>query len=319
MTACSKYETNAQGWMSMDASRHSFAPRTPGVRHSRGDGLAKAFRGTALIGMALLGAFSGCAALTNPVQNGIPARLLPEELLAESKSDLQPIPLTWLRRRPDDVYRLAKGDVLGVFIEGVLGGEEELPPIHFPDLADEPPSVGFPVPVDDKGEVTLPLIDPIDVGELTLEEAREAIVKAYTVDKEIIRVDEARVLVTLILPRRAEVMVVREDAPGRSFNANVNPFGRAAPIASPRGAGTGQVVELPATEADVLGVLTRTGGLPGPNAANEVIIQRGYGGPLHRLDRLGNACGPDGTGCHPQGIDADGPTGRDSHTAPLAL
>jgi hypothetical protein len=39
--------------------------------------------------------------------------------------------------------------------------------------------------------------------------------------------------------------------------------------------GTGATIELPAYENDVLNALTRTGGLPGFDAVNEVIIQRG--------------------------------------------
>src|SRR5262249_60035794 len=39
--------------------------------------------------------------------------------------------------------------------------------------------------------------------------------------------------------------------------------------------GTGAVVDLPAYENDVLNALTRTGGLPGLDAMNEVVIQRG--------------------------------------------
>ena len=39
--------------------------------------------------------------------------------------------------------------------------------------------------------------------------------------------------------------------------------------------GTGTIVELPAYENDVLDALNMTGGLPGPDAMNEVIIQRG--------------------------------------------
>lgn len=220
---------------------------------------------------------TGCASLTNPVANGIPARLVPDELLGTPKSTLEPIPLTWLRRRPDDNYRLATGDVLGVFIDGVLGEQNQLPPINFPDAQDLPPSVGFPIPIRQNGTVPLPLVSPVKVDGLTIEEAEQAILKAYTVDKEIIKEDESRILVTLIRPRRAKILVVREDSPSqRVQNQNFNVFGRAAPIAPPRGQGQGFVIEVPATEADVLSVLAQSGGLPGPNAANEVVIQRGY-------------------------------------------
>ena len=230
-----------------------------------------------LILVLTLPIISGCASWTNPIANGIPARLLPDEMLGTSKADLKPIPLTWLRRRPEDTYRLAQGDVLGVFIDGVLGEPEQIPPINFPDAQDLPPSVGFPIPIRQNGTVPLPLVKPVKVTGLTIEEAEEAILEAYTVEKKIIRPDESRILVTLIRPRRAKILVVREDSPSqRVQNQSFNPIGFAAPISPPRGQGQGFVIELPATEADVLNVLAQSGGLPGPNAANEIVIQRGY-------------------------------------------
>jgi protein involved in polysaccharide export with SLBB domain len=223
----------------------------------------------------------GCAAFTNPVANGVPARLVPDELLADSKAAEVQVPLTWLRRKPKEVYRLAAGDVLGVYIEGVLGDTDELPPIHFPDVSDLPPSVGFPIPVRENGTVPLPLVEPVKVDGLSMDEAQQAILKAYTVDKDIIKADEARVLVTLIRARRAKILVVREDSPTATANVDVGfgLFSRSAPISPRRGQGTGTIVELPVSEADLLSVLAQTGGLPGPDAVNEIIIQRGYGEP----------------------------------------
>ena len=222
--------------------------------------------------------FVGCASWTNPVANGIPARLVPDELLAESKTALKAIPLTWLRRKPDERYKLAAGDILGLFIEGILGEPEVLPPINFPDLADAAPSVGFPIPVREDGTLPLPLIDPVDVDGLTLIEAQDKILKAYTVDKEMLQPEEARILVSLVRPRRARILVVRSDtATGRTnISGNANLFSTSSPILSARGQGSGDLVDVPATEADLLSILTQTGGLPGPEAANEVVILKGY-------------------------------------------
>jgi hypothetical protein len=50
--------------------------------------------------------------------------------------------------------------------------------------------------------------------------------------------------------------------------------------------GTGTVVDLPAHENDVLHALARTGGLPGLDAANEVIIQRGHLKSMEEIARL---------------------------------
>src|SRR6187402_2015500 len=64
---------------------------------------------------------SGCTAMTNPVADGIPVRLLPTELQCPSKAHLQTIPLTMLRQPTPDAYRLSSGDILGVFVDGYLG------------------------------------------------------------------------------------------------------------------------------------------------------------------------------------------------------
>ena len=230
------------------------------------------------LNLLMLTMATGCASITNPVANGIPARLVPDELLAKPKDDLEMIPLTWLRRKPETVYKLASGDILGVYIEGVLGEMDQLPPIYEPQVADLPPSVGFPIPIRQTGTVPLPLVKPVKVAGMTLDEAEQAIVEAYTVDKQILNVDEARILVTLASPRHVEILVIREDTANRDAGITASSFfSRAASLLPQRGSGSGTVVRIPSTEADLLEVLGRSGGLPGPNAANEVIIQRGYG------------------------------------------
>jgi hypothetical protein len=51
------------------------------------------------------------------------------------------------------------------------------------------------------------------------------------------------------------------------------------------------VLRIPANEADVLTVLTSSGGLPNPQSVNEVVIQRGYSGENRwPLDEDGNYC-----------------------------
>ncbi len=252
---------------------------------------------------------SGCASLTNPVANGIPVRLVPNELLAEDKTKLKPIPLSWLRAPVDDSYRLAAGDVLGVFIDGVLGDPDQLPPVHYSSIADMPPSVGFPIPIRQDGTVPLPLIQPVDVDGLTLEEAEQAILKAYTVTKEIIIADESRTLVTLISPRRTRILVIREDAPGQLLNSSFASFSGTATIQPATGQGDGMVLELPATEADLLTVLAKSGGLPRYTAVDEVIIQRGYnrGGDADwPTDANGNYCLPEAGWCATDQLDEDG-------------
>src|ERR1700751_4424975 len=73
----------------------------------------------ALLVFALLAAAPGCAALENPVANGVPVRRLSPELLAESREGRERTPLSMLRQKPPDVYKLAAGDILGIWIEGI--------------------------------------------------------------------------------------------------------------------------------------------------------------------------------------------------------
>src|SRR2546425_8793389 len=75
----------------------------------------------------------GCASLTNPVANGVPVRRLPPELLGEAKEGARPLPLTLLRQKPPDPYRLAPDDVIGVWVEGALGEKGQIPPYNFPE------------------------------------------------------------------------------------------------------------------------------------------------------------------------------------------
>jgi protein involved in polysaccharide export with SLBB domain len=211
---------------------------------------------------------SGCAAVSNPVASGIPAHRVPPEFLAKPREDERTIPLPLLREKPPAAYHLDAGDVLGVYIEGVLGERAQPVPVRFSELGNLPPSTGYPITVQDDGTLSLPLIPPIKVKDMTLLEAREAIHKAYVIDRNIIQPDAERIILSLIRPRQYHVLVVRQD----SGAVTVGPGGGLGGTKR----GTGISLELPAYENDVLNALTRTGGMPGLDAINEVIIQRGY-------------------------------------------
>ena len=98
--------------------------------------------------MVLLGAaFSGgCASLSNPVADGVPVRRLPDEVLGRPKSDLKPIPLTLLRQREIEIYRLDKGDVLAVVAEEIIAPANTAVPVRVPDQFNSTAAIGFPVP-----------------------------------------------------------------------------------------------------------------------------------------------------------------------------
>lgn len=222
--------------------------------------------------------FTGCAALTNPIANGIPVHVLPDELLAESREGFESIPLTTLRQPPPKEYILAAGDTLGVYIEGVLGSADTPPPVNVPESADLPPSIGYPFPIRQDGTVSLPYVQPIKVAGLTIENAEKAVIRAY-LEKEILRPEDRRILVTLLRPRHIRVMIIRDDSQQRQVtlqSESLRGLGTTQSVIGGNSQGTGMVLELPAYENDVLNALTRSGGLPGLESTQEVIVQRGY-------------------------------------------
>src|ERR1700682_5731466 len=91
-------------------------------------------RGALALAAAFLGCgfLGGCAALTNPVAVGQPVREISPELRGDSREGQQTIPLSLLRQKPPDAHRVASGDVLGLFIEGVLGEKDQPPPVNYP-------------------------------------------------------------------------------------------------------------------------------------------------------------------------------------------
>ena len=64
--------------------------------------------------------------------DAVPARRLPPVVLGRPKEDLLETSKARLRQRPPEVYVLDQGDVLGVFIEGILGEAGEAPPVQVP-------------------------------------------------------------------------------------------------------------------------------------------------------------------------------------------
>jgi len=234
----------------------------------------------ALTGVGLVLWFSGCAAVTNPAADGIPVRRLPPEAFGESKADIHPVPLTALTPPPAGPYKLAPGDTLGVFIEGVLGerGEKAIPPVQISQQGNLPPSIGFPLPVRDDGTLPLPLIEPLNVSGLTLEQAQDKIRQAYVFPKKIVKdIDTPRVILTLVRPRQYHVLVLREDAGGTTFGTSGG-FGAglgSGTFVSQTRKAAGFPLDLPAYENDLLNALTRSGGLPGSEAEDEVFILRG--------------------------------------------
>lgn len=223
---------------------------------------------------------SGCASLTNPLANGIPVRLVPPELLnaGPPRESLHTLPLSLLGQKRPKEYRLAPNDVLGVYVEGVLPATNpdqstKDPPVYFPSDLDPrggsgtglPPVLGYPMPIRGDGTVALPLIDPLVLDGKSMAEATETIRDAY-VKKGIILPGRERIIVGLMQPRQTRVRVIRQETGG----FNVTPAGYMAISQIKRG--VGQNVTLRAYENDVLTALTSSGGLPGLDVYDRIII-----------------------------------------------
>lgn len=197
---------------------------------------------------------SGCSLFTG--LRAVPVNRVPKEFLARPKEDAVQISISRLKQDPPENYRLGAGDVLGIYIENVLGEEGETPPVHFPESGDQPPALGFPVPVREDGTVSLPYIPAVDVQNKTLIEATDLITNEY-ISRQILQPEQSKIIVTLIRRREVRVTVIREEAGGQDGVLK---------------RGTGQTVDLPAYENDVLHALNLTGGLPGLDAKNELLI-----------------------------------------------
>ena len=115
-----------------------------------------------------------------------------------------------LRQTPPEQYVLDKGDILGIYIQGITGDKDVPPPVNFPNSRDEDvdPGLGYPVPVRDDGYISLPLVTPIRVTGLTLSQAERKIVGAYTKDKKILLEGNEKIIVTLMKRRTYNLSLI---------------------------------------------------------------------------------------------------------------
>ncbi|MBX3443091.1 MAG: hypothetical protein KF774_11855 [Planctomyces sp.] len=249
-----------------------------------------------LAGLAIVGclALPGCAAF-RPIR-GIPASHAPAELLGESREGARTINLSLLTRRPQDQYRVEAGDILAVYIPGLLGPRTvigpnltaqvvgESPPITAPANSYDPPLMGYPITIRDDHTLVLPQLPPLPVRGLTLREVEMRIADACR-QAQLLQEQNIEILVSLWRPREYRVLVVRQEATedlsgGAAQQGTVN-VGKSK-------RGSGHVVRLRAYENDVLHALSdntvAANGLPGLDAENAIYIIR--------RSRHGSACPP---------------------------
>ena len=245
--------------------------------------LTRLLKSFSLASLMAAGAMNvGCTSLTQPLA-GIPVRRLPPQFLAQSKSNLVPLDPSRLSQEPPRQYLLDEGDILGIYIEGVLpytptDKPPEPPPVNFPPIGSTlDPSLGYPVVIQENGTISLPSIDPIRVRGMTVEQVTDLIRKEYL--KANIFSSEAKLhpIVTMLKERQYNVVVVRQDV-GSSQQQNqmqAQQGGvRGSYLRGSDQSAAGSMIKLDAYKNDVLHALMASGGLPGINAKNEVKILR---------------------------------------------
>ncbi len=142
-----------------------------------------------------------------------------------------------LREKSHGNTFLGPGDVLGITVDSILPAYEvgevpEPPPVNFPEEKSTlPPSTGFPITVLEDGTITLPLLEPLVVEGLSVDQTRDLIRKSY-VESQILTENQQRKvspIVTMIKKRQINVVVIRQDTKAAANNAflqQVNRTGR---------------------------------------------------------------------------------------------
>ena len=235
-----------------------------------------AYRMMLLVATVVSFSMTGCTALFSPIDT-IPASRIPPQFLAEPQASKVPLDPARLRQTKPEFYTLDSKDVLGVFIEGVVGNFDEAPPVNDPGPnSDLPPAIGYPFPVRQDGTLSLPLIKPIPVRGLTIEQAETLIQRAFRGGPEPILKENGRIIVTLLRERTYRVFVVRQDNSFAQRGQQFQGQGQRAQVTDRSDQSSrGFVLQLPAYKNDVLNALLQTGGIPGVNAKPEIRILRG--------------------------------------------
>ena len=245
-----------------------------------------AMRFALLLAVMISMSMTGCTALFSPLDT-IPAARLPDQFKAEAQASKVPLNPARLRQTRPEFYTLDSKDVLGVFIEGVLGNADEAPPVQLPDAnSDLPPAIGFPVPVREDGTLSLPSVRPIPVRGLTIKQAEELIQRAYRGGPDPILKEGGRIIVTLFRERTFRVFVVRQDNSTSQRGGQFQGQGQRTQVTDRSDQSSrGFVLQMPAYKNDVLNALLQTGGIPGVNAKPEIRILRGNRFDNARRDR----------------------------------
>lgn len=179
------------------------------------------------------------------------------------------------RAAAQSVYTLDYGDTLGVFVEGVVGEVNSVPPVHQPPRGSSlPPALGFPTLVLHDGTIRLPFAKPINVRGLSVAQVESLLKKTYRSGDNPIITERSRVIVSLMRKRTVNVMVVRGDQSDARASNNFRRNGN-RPV-SARSDGSGRIfnLQLPVGENDLLNAMIESGGVPGVNAQSQLQVLR---------------------------------------------
>ncbi len=231
----------------------------------------------------------GCLSIPN--SETVSAKYFKSKMHGSPRADMEQINFVKLRMDKPAEEVLGPNDVLGIYIGGITGQPNEAPPIHNIGVqTTDRPASGYPYPVRSDGTLSLPMLpEPLYVEGMTIVQAEEAIRAAYTLKREIVRTD-ANISVSLIKSRTYHVTVIREDVASddQRYSSTVATTGKGAAYMAGMSRGTATSLELPAYRNDVLEALSQTGGLPGLNAKNEVVILRkAYSDEFSDTDYMG--------------------------------
>ncbi|TWU07549.1 polysaccharide biosynthesis/export family protein [Stieleria varia] len=230
---------------------------------------------TMMIG--LLACSTGCH-MVSSANHAIPAHRLDPSLFDCPREDLSPIPFAALGQQPPDEHVIGGDDTLSIYVYGVFPPDQDATPVqqraqainqryYPPHGAVVGPSTGLPVRVHTDGTIDLPLIGRLNIAGLTIPQAVDKITEVYR-EEEVLKEGSERVTVGLLTPRVKRVVVLREDTPATNvslvFPETNDEIHR----------GSGEVIDLPVYENDVLHALAATGGLPGTDAAREIYVIR---------------------------------------------
>ena len=106
-------------------------------------------RGTLVLSCLLPLMLSGCSAIWNPYARTIEHKM--EVLNRMPRDQMRPIDPRLLGQTPPPEHLVDDGDILGIYIEGGPGPENDTLPVRFPDDRFVSPAIGYPTPVRNGG------------------------------------------------------------------------------------------------------------------------------------------------------------------------